>query len=203
MLSLVVIGGFAPSCFFEDREQYSKIIAADSGYDTCLGFSLSPDIVVGDFDSTSYKEELLSKGYEMMPRDKDYTDTELALMNVEGSYDLLGGGEGRIDHLLSIISLFPQYGYPRRWFTRTDTLISINGKARLNFPKNTELSILSPFGSRVTTSGLVWDLEHKILDSSYISLSNRIENTPAFIESEDNILLRFSPDDFFEGSILF
>lgn len=201
MPTLIAIGGYGPEYFNKEDFSYDRIIAADSGYDICMRFSLSPDIVVGDFDSTEFKDELLSKGYSQELRDKDFTDTELALKLVTGSYDILGGGEGRLDHILSIISLFEKYGYPRLWFTRSDTIITLKGGYKLNFKRDTELSLFSPYGATVTTDGLVWDVKDKRFDLSYLSLSNRIEKEGATIETDRPVMLRVSPSDYFNPSL--
>ena len=196
MRTLVIIGGHAPSVFPMDKKGYDRIVAADSGYDTAMSFPIVPDLVVGDFDSTSFREELLEKGYRQVPRDKDETDTELALQNIDGEYDILGGGEGRLDHILSILSLFPRYGYPRLWFTRSDTMISIKGRKEFSLPLGTELSLFSIFGSTVTTKGLFWDIENRRLDQAFLSLSNRTKDESIIIESDEPVFMRVAPDDF-------
>ena len=198
MASLVIIGGYAPKSFEMNIKAYDRIIAADSGYDTAKTLSIVPDLVVGDFDSTKYAEELIAKGYKQMPRDKDESDTELALMSLDkdSAYDILGGGEGRVDHLLSIMSLFKEYGYPRYWFTRVDTIITIIGKRIIKLPINTELSLFSIYGANVSTSGLVWDLEARELDQSFLSLSNRTREEEISIICDRPILLRLNPNSF-------
>lgn len=196
MHTLVVIGGFCPSSFPIDRSYYDTIIAADSGYDNAIGLSLVPDIVVGDFDSTSYPDRLVGMGFERSPRDKDESDTELALRLVDGGYDLLGGGEGRLDHTLSILSLFDKYSYPRYWFTRADTMISIEGTRVFSPQVSTELSLFSISGSTVTTQGLFWDIDNKRLDRSFLSLSNRTKDKTISIKSEGMLFLRIDPKDF-------
>ncbi len=197
MSTLLIVGGFAPERLPISAKSYDKVIAADSGYDTALKFSIVPDYVVGDFDSTSYSQYLIESGYEKKPKDKDETDTELALQKVVGEYDILGGGEGRLDHILSILSLFPRYGYPRYWFTRSDTLITVKGRKKLYFPISTELSIFTLFKAYVTTSGLVWNLKDRLLDQGFLSQSNRIGEENATIYSTSEVFVRVDPDSFF------
>lgn len=201
MHALIIIGGYAPETFGYALD-YDRIIAADSGYDTARRLGLNPDLIVGDLDSTSYESEILMKNCKRVPKDKDETDTEIAIAEAGCEYDLLGGGEGRIDHTLSIIALFKKYGYPRYWFTRVDTLISIDKETHISLPKDTELSLLSPFGSIVTTSGLVWDIDHRILDSTFLSLSNRMKENKARLVCSSPILLRLDPKDFAKLEVL-
>jgi thiamine pyrophosphokinase len=60
------------------------IIAADGGARHCLKLGLRPQVVIGDFDSTSPDEleTLRLQGAEIIafPARKDYTDLELALL---------------------------------------------------------------------------------------------------------------------------
>ena len=83
--SLVFTGGEGPlvkPLIFE-KYPYSRIIAADSGYDTARKLSMKVDDAVGDFDSSLYRDELIAEGFEPCPRDKDYSDSELALMRLD------------------------------------------------------------------------------------------------------------------------
>ena len=199
MSTLIVVGGYAPESLSSSFPTYDKVIAADSGYDSSKRLSITPDYVIGDFDSTIYKDEILSLGYKAYPRDKDFTDAELALKLVEGDYDILGGGEGRIDHLFALVSLFEHYGYPKRWFMRSDTLISLKGKYRIHLKKDTELSFFSPYGSVITTSGLVWDMKEHELNLGFVSLSNRMKEDSASVESIGTTLMRIDPEDYREN----
>jgi len=120
------------------------VIAADSGLDTLKRYAdafksgeaasidLTPDFIVGDFDSISdvklidvygrsddespqFGEKREVVRIERFSRDKDFTDTELALdaafreaflQNAIPFITLIGGGSGRLDHLLAIFDSF-------------------------------------------------------------------------------------------------
>ncbi len=82
------------------------IIAADSGYDYCLKANISPDVLIGDFDSVKGKiEEKILK--LSLPKKKDKTDFEVCLdycieekiMNVF----VYGASGGRPGHSLAAI----------------------------------------------------------------------------------------------------
>lgn len=124
------------------------VIAADSGLDTFKRFAdafrndesahidLTPDFIVGDFDSISDTKLLdfygVSHGaengsasrIERFPRDKDFTDTELALdaafreASLRGGIPhitLIGGGGGRFDHLLAVYDSFSAPHHADAW----------------------------------------------------------------------------------------
>ena len=87
-----------------DEESY--IICADSGYDKALSSGISPDLVIGDFDSI----EAVPSGVKIIkaPTHKDDTDTMLAIKTAisEGYTDitLISAFSGRMDHSLANLS---------------------------------------------------------------------------------------------------
>src|SRR6478735_2420584 len=93
-------------------EDDAVIIAADSGLDHAVHLGLAPVALVGDLDSISAGGRMWAYAHEVevdeRPRDKDVTDTELALAQAaatEGATDLvlLGGAGDRLDHTLGTI----------------------------------------------------------------------------------------------------
>lgn len=81
------------------------VIAADSGYNTAKRLGVTPDLLVGDMDSIG----VVPTDVELyrVKAEKDDTDTMLAIsIAKEKGVDeivLVGGGGGRLDHLLSNI----------------------------------------------------------------------------------------------------
>ena len=84
---LIITGGtidldFAGS--FLEHERFDKVIAVDAGLERAAALGLTPDMIVGDFDTV--KPEVLEKFRQMEhivwdvhQPEKDETDTELAL----------------------------------------------------------------------------------------------------------------------------
>lgn len=70
-----IISG-APDCdidFLKNNvDSNSYIICADSGYKHCLKACIKPDLVIGDFDSSSLPDNI---EYIKLPAEKDDTDT--------------------------------------------------------------------------------------------------------------------------------
>jgi len=104
------------------------IVAADSGLLLAEKAGFIPDWIIGDMDSVD-TERLAAYAPEKIlrfPRDKDYTDTELAFSLLRekgcGPVWIIGGGGGRIDHLFGIRSLFERDYPPERWLTATEDL---------------------------------------------------------------------------------
>ena len=196
MKRLIVIGGSAPSSFSFDRSSYGSVIAADSGYDTARRLSIPVDAVVGDLDSTAYREEIEAMGIKACSHDKDESDTELAISFGSGEYDLVGGGEGRIDHTLSLFSTFIRCGYPSLWFMRVDTVASLSGHVEISADVGTELSFMSVEGAvHVRSDGLVWELDGFPLSSSSVSLSNRMRSSRVILDIDGTVMMRMRAED--------
>ena len=196
MKDLVIIGGKAPESIDLDMAGYGRIIAADSGYDTAKRLSIVPDAVVGDFDSASSPDELVRLGFVPCPRDKDDTDTAIAIRMCGGAYDLIGGGEGRLDHTLSILAAFRTIRPPERWFMLSDTIIFSSGRISFEAPSGMDLSIIALTEASVSTEGLRWDMDGADLSPFFLSQSNRMDGSHAVISSSGIVMIRFFPKDF-------
>lgn len=198
MRALIALGGKGPGAFPMEASRYDRVVAADSGYDLLIGLGIMPDLVVGDLDSTRFRDSLIGKGIIPCSRDKDYTDAELAIRAAMpfDEYDIIGGGEGRMDHLLSIFALFGKYGVPRAWFTAEDVMIGIRKSAGFSLPADSELSFFPalPVACNVEASGLKWPFSY--LSPSFISQSNRTDGPSVHIETDNPIFMRISPDIF-------
>lgn len=115
MKAIIVTGGNKPSKKL--LNSYIKsgdlIIGADKGSEYLYDYEIIPNIILGDFDSIS--EEKLKKIEEKQveiikfPPEKDYTDTEIAIMEaIKRGADtiyLFGGLGTRADHSLGNIGL--------------------------------------------------------------------------------------------------
>ena len=96
MRALIALGGKGPGAFPMEASRYDRVVAADSGYDLLIGLGIMPDLVVGDLDSTQFRDSLIGKGIIPCSRDKDYTDAELAIRAAMpfDEYDIIGGRRG-------------------------------------------------------------------------------------------------------------
>ncbi|HOE83594.1 MAG TPA: thiamine diphosphokinase [Sphaerochaeta sp.] len=158
------------------------VICADSGYELAEHLGLRADLWVGDFDSTRTPADAADAlRIIRSPRDKDQSDTELALIEARraGYHDwvLLGGGGHRMDHLLATYALFSHYGPPLLWQTGDETMHLVS--AERTFPGGSGQQTVSFLPAQldrettVTCRELVWPLERMRIDCTAISLSNR------------------------------
>ena len=168
--------------------------AADSGLHLAEAAGLRPDWIIGDMDSLGtppfdHGEDCLQKyPAERVVRyaaDKDYSDTELAisLLWEKGCGDvwIMGGGGGRIDHLLGIRDLFERQRFPRRWITAAEDIHCIKGGGDALYGSVTKTSELGalvsvfPLGIgpwKAESQGLKWPLENVRWERGMYGLSN-------------------------------
>ncbi|MCF7943483.1 MAG: hypothetical protein K9L21_03510, partial [Spirochaetia bacterium] len=95
-------------------------------------------------------------------------------------FDMVGGGEGRLDHTLALLSVFSSPEYPQVWITGRETVYAVvPGKVlRVSVLPGTAVSLFTPRGEEavVTTSGLFWELDSFQLSKTRASISNRTIN---------------------------
>jgi thiamine pyrophosphokinase len=93
----------------EKPEKDDLVIAADAGYLTARRLGITPDVVLGDFDTLG--EANIPDGVECLrvPAEKNDTDTQLAVQVAidrgAGEIVIIGGMSGRIDHTLSTLAI--------------------------------------------------------------------------------------------------
>lgn len=109
---LIIAGGSPPPAIRIHaliQKEHPRIICADSGAVYAAKMDIRPDLICGDMDSIDtntlkkFKEDGVN--FDLYPKEKDETDTEIALKkalewNVDHIY-LCGIDGGRLDHLLA------------------------------------------------------------------------------------------------------
>lgn len=170
MTGIIFTGGEGPERRFIENEIKAGdyIIAADSGLDRALSCGYSPDLVVGDLDSVKNKtflDDIPADCVKIFPEDKDETDTEIALSIMkEMKADrviLAGGGGGRLDHLLGIVSIFDRSYYPDVWYTAMEKIVPVSSREEF-YGMLGETVSLFPAGTepcRIKSTGLKWNLD--------------------------------------------
>ena len=139
---LIFTGGASPepkdlAFFFDKIFKPHYIIAADSGldtlsrYDAFFGSSFAPDLILGDMDSLqdfSLLTHYSRAKREHFPADKDFTDSDLALMRARevagsGRVALLGGCGGRADHFIALYDSFSRDWRADIWLCLNQTVV--------------------------------------------------------------------------------
>ena len=121
----------------EKPEAGDLIIAADAGYLTAQKMGITPDVLLGDFDTLGV--ENIPDGIECLrvPAEKNDTDTQLAVSTAieRGAKEIVivGGLSGRLDHTLSTLAILEDL-----WERKNDRIYATltDGKNRVRFLRN-------------------------------------------------------------------
>ena len=174
------------------------VIAADRGYDSLMAYGVTPDLVVGDFDSLGYTPS--HPNVITLPAQKDDTDMVFALRRgLELGYRrfvLLGGVGGRLEHTLANLQLLD-------WLTTQGATGFLAGEktaatalrnGTLTFPPTMSgyLSVFCNSGSAkgVTLTGLKFPLTDYTVSAQFpIGVSNEFTQEAATVSVENGSLL--------------
>ena len=180
----------------EKPEKGDLIIAADAGYLTAKEMRITPDILLGDFDTLG--EENVPDGIECLrvPAEKNETDTQLAVQTAiergAGEIVIIGGLSGRIDHTLSTLAILEDL-----WERKEGRIYAIltDGKNRVRFIRNSgtilprsqyryfSLIAADDIVKGVTLEGCKYSLKNGRISRRYQwAVSNEIDGNCALIE---------------------
>ncbi len=181
------------------------VIAADGGLSLAPGLGLTVDIVIGDMDSVATTDleraERSGARIERHPTGKNVTDLGLALdaAVAGGAADItiVGGGGGRLDHLLAnamLLAADRYQGVSLRWLTGTETVVRCSPErpVRLEGQPGDLVSLIPVGGAAlgVTTTGLRWPLDDGgLAPGSTRGISNEMTATDATVAVDEGRLL--------------
>lgn len=202
----VIISGSPDTNIDEIRSLCTEddfIVCADSGYTFAREAGLTPNLIIGDFDSL---KEQLPEGIEVekLNNHKDDTDTEHCVMEcIRRGYKnflLLGSIGGRTDHTLAniaILSFLSEYNYSGVARNNGEEIRILNqGTYPMNNLKGVTFSVF-PYGCEsvnVTYKGAEYPLKGKTLTynvSRGISNSFTDDNGEITINSGRAVLLTY------------
>ena len=190
------------------RNRESLYIAADRGFVSATDIGITPDVILGDFDSFPLTEEMKNSGAEIIrhPVEKDDTDLMLALkLGLERGYrefNIIGclGGE-RFDHSIATVQSLAYateqgaaafaYGYGEKKAVSCATVIR-NGSLTLSARSAGNVSVfsLSEISEGVSVTGLKYEVTGAVLRSCFpLGVSNSFVGKGARISVENGTLL--------------
>ena len=193
----VIFGAAAFDALILPIDKDDLVIAADGGLTHLSKIGISPDVILGDFDSLGY----IPEGAQVFPVEKDDTDVMLAVRHglQAGFRDFLiyGGMDGkRLDHTMAN---FQTLAFLRRnnahgyliGLEQSATVIS-GESAVFSSGATGTLSVfcLGEDASGVSIRGLKYSLEHGTLSADFpLGVSNHFTGAEAEIIVKDGSLL--------------
>lgn len=203
MNTILITGGEIPEYkYVKELLHVDYICVADSGLDWVVENGVEFDHVLGDMDSLKDKsllDSIPSGKITLLPSDKDDTDTVFGLRFLKEigatKITLIGGGGGRIDHLLGIVSLFETDLAPDIWYTNREQIHFVKGFYNLGNFIGFSISVY-PVGKvvcSINSYGLKWDLSEVEWTYKSIGISNSVESRDSWIDTKDNKVLLIIP----------
>lgn len=176
------------------------VIAADAGYQTCLQGGVTPDLLLGDFDSMEAPADFAN--IRRSPVEKDDTDTMLAVKTAldrgcDTVYIYGGTGGRRLDHTLANLQslLYLRRHGARGWLYGDDFVWTAIENETLTIPKTVEWGLFSAFclGDRaegVDETGFQYPLENAVLTPDFpLGVSNHFREPEAAVTVRKGALI--------------
>ena len=152
--------------FIENHK--GDIYCADGGANICYELNLIPKEIYGDLDSikNNVKEFYQEKNVNFIKFkvEKDYTDSEIVLNEVQDKYDIvycIAGLGGSIDHELTNINLLEKYSN-LIFISEKEKIFKIDANYKFNNMINTKVSfiIFSDKVEALTLKGFKYNVEN-------------------------------------------
>ncbi len=190
---IVLTGGSAPE---KDRvtfllERAALLVGADAGLDLADDYGCTPDFVVGDMDSVKRSGRLAEIDPERVIRhshNKDETDTELGIEVLRrrdiDKIAVIGGGGGRLDHLIAILALFDRPDSPNIWISHNAFVLNIVDTCYMKGCGGERISFFPAGNTTVTmrSDGLEWELNGLAWNHGDVGISNRMRTNDVSVE---------------------
>ena len=193
-----IVGAGEPSSVPPCPRPGDLLIAADGGFETLRVHGLTPDLVIGDFDSL--REVPDHPNLVRLNPIKDETDTLSAiLLGQQRGYErfaIYGGTGGRTDHTIANLQnlvMLAQAGQ-RGWLVGQNEVFTAihNGCIRFRADSKGYLSVFSMTteSTGVCESGLKYHLDNYTMTSAYpVGVSNEFTGSAAEVSVENGTLL--------------
>ena len=196
--AIVVLGGNPPTRAIKPHiPTHHIVIAADSGLHGAIDLGLKVNLVIGDMDSVDKAVLAVAEAngttVTQLPRDKDSTDAELALLKAaEMGADkivLITKGGGRLDHELGVFAVLQNPSLRHctieaMWDNSILHLIHGPAAVTITGQVGSNVGLIAAGGPAegITTSGLKWALANETLaPHSSRGVSNQMVHETATI----------------------
>ena len=203
--AVVVLGGTPPTRAIKQYiPAHQLVIAADSGLHGAIDLGLRVNVVIGDMDSVDKAVlaavEANGTTVTQLPRDKDSTDAELALLKAvemgATKIVLITKGGGRLDHELGVFAVLQNPSLRHctiqaMWDNSILHLIHGPDSVTITGKQGSNVGLIAAGGaaSGITTTGLKWALANETLaPHSSRGISNQLVEETAVISLQEGSL---------------
>ena len=175
------------------KNHKGDIYCADGGANFCYELTLIPKEIYGDFDSikNDVKEFYQEKNVKFIKFkvEKDYTDSELLLNEIQNKYDIIyciAGLGGSIDHELTNINLLDKYSN-LIFISEKEKIFKIDSDSKFNDMINTKISfvIFSDEVKALTLKGFKYNIENMDIKKGEARCISNI-----ILENEANLFIK-------------
>lgn len=184
------------------QQDYDAVICADGGFLLAKKLNLTPDLLIGDYDSMVQPDAEVIK----LPMEKDMTDSEAAIdLAVSQGFShitIVGGLGGRFDHTMGNIGMLAKYCGKLSHLSLVDgqNYVFMVPPGVYTIPRNhyTYMGIIS-YGAcaeNVTLKGVKYPLtNHLLTNATTLGVSNEITTSQAEISfTAGKLLIILSQD---------
>jgi thiamine pyrophosphokinase len=170
---LLALDGILPDTelIAELRTRHSILVAADGAALALRKRGILSDVVIGDLDSVGEMGgTLAADGAEIIEiANQEQNDFEKALLwgieRGERAVTIIGMGGGMVDHALNNFSVLARYARRLRLSVHDDisTAWAVSDSLEFTATAGNRVSLIPLPQVRLTTSGLVWQLDNEVL----------------------------------------
>lgn len=192
----IVANGKLSKSFLNNIRRVDYVIGVDRGAYWLITNDVTPDIAIGDFDSVSTTELRVirqkAKRIEEHPKEKDFTDTELAVdhaLSLKPKEVVIFGAIGRrLDHTLGNVYLLEkisEQGIAGIIRDRNNEVRIVSGRLLLNREPRYRYVSLLPITEviEVSLTGFLYDVSRALIRrGETLGVSNEIKEKEAVIE---------------------
>lgn len=205
MKILIITGGNISKEFLQkhlEKNEYSKIIAADRGLEVLNKININPDYIIGDFDSVNKNilEQYKNIPITYLKPEKDFTDTHMALKYAmeQGAtkITILGAIGTRFDHSIANVNILKEtleYNVEAEIIDENNKIKLINKETKIKKENDYKYVSLIPLTTNVcgvTLEGFKYSLENATLNiGESIGVSNEQNGNESTIKLKEGILI--------------
>lgn len=203
---ITLVGGaeISSELFFLAQRFGPRIIAADGGAASVLGFGAVPEVIIGDLDSVTEADLTKLRSDQIISvSEQESTDFDKVLQRVDAPLFLGVGFLGsRIDHELAALSSLMRFAHKKVILIgEQDIIFVLPAKFSMSLELDERVSLFPMSETSVKSRGLYWPTDGLTFHPmSQIGTSNKATG-PIELTTDQVGMLMILPKDYLAGAI--